>query len=46
MVLVVLFWRGWFIASWSLKISVTGTVKEVDGKLQLTPTKITLAKED
>src|SRR5438552_16256597 len=26
------------------KISVTGTVKEVDGKLQLTPTKITLAK--
>jgi len=28
------------------KISVTGTVKEVDGKLQLTPTKITLAKED
>ena len=28
------------------KISVTGTVKEVDGKMQLTPTKITLAKED
>ena len=27
------------------KISVTGTVKEVDGKMQLTPTKITLAKE-
>ncbi|HYT58836.1 MAG TPA: DUF6370 family protein [Haliangiales bacterium] len=28
------------------KISVTGTVKEVEGKLELTPTKITLAKED
>ena len=25
------------------KISVTGTVKEVDGKMQLTPTKIALA---
>jgi len=28
------------------KITVTGTVKEVDGKQQLTPTKIELAKAD
>jgi len=28
------------------KITVTGTVKEVDGKQQLTPTKIELAKGD
>src|SRR5919108_4778450 len=28
------------------KIKVTGTVKEVDGKQQLTPSKIELAKED
>jgi RecG-like helicase len=27
------------------KISVTGTVKEVDGKQQMTPTKIELAKD-
>ena len=27
------------------KIKVTGTVKEVDGKMELTPTKIDLAKE-
>jgi RecG-like helicase len=27
------------------KVTATGTVKEVDGKMQLTPTKIELAKE-
>ena len=27
------------------KVKVTGTVKEVDGKMELTPTKIDLAKE-
>jgi len=27
------------------KITVTGTVKEVDGKMELTPTKIALAKD-